>query len=232
MKDPVLTKFFKDTIARPYDDRYGVGVQFFFNLRHLERLAGSHCIPDNRSPEADAINRKGGFDTVPDFDFYEFEEYLWNKIKPTIEKNQMTFINSCFALTYKPKYTKVNMHIHREGLRKVNPSPYNYTFFICNDENATVNFDVVDHATSYEDIINYKLVDYVSVDNLRNYIKDKPVVRYTLKNGDVMRFNATQLPHSANENFTDDETIGAYLVLNGCSDPLPPKLHETFKRYE
>lgn len=230
MKDTELTQFFKDTIARPYDDKYGVGVQFFFNLRNLERLAGKHCIVDNRSPETNAINRNGGFNTVPDFDFPEFEEYLWEKIRPTLEQNNVTFISTCLALTYKPKYHKVNMHIHREGLRPVNPSPYNYTFFICNDDEATVNFDVIDHATPYEDIINYKLVDYVSVDNLRNYIKDKPLVRYELHTGDVMRFNATQPPHAANENFTDDETIGAYLVLNGCMDTLSPALHQTFKR--
>lgn len=226
MKDPVATKFFKDLIARPYDDRYGVGVQFFFNLSHLEKLAGEHCIPDNRSEETNAIARDGGFSTVPDFNFHEFEEYLWERIKPTIEKHNITFISSCLALTYKPKYSKVNMHIHREGLRKVNPSPYNYTFFICNDDEATVDFKVVDHAITYDEIVDLKLVDYVSVDNLRKYLEGRPVIPYTLKNGDVMRFNACHVAHGAHENFTDNDTIGCYLVLNGCMDNRPAALHQ------
>lgn len=229
MKDVALTQFFTDLIDRPYDDRYGVGVQFFFNLRHLERFAGKHCISDNRSPETNAINRNGGFDTVPDFNFPEFEEYLWEKIRPTIEQNNATFISTCLALTYKPKYHKVNMHIHREGLRAVNPSPYNYTFFICNDDEATVNFDVVDYSISYDDIVSHRLVDYVNVDNLRNYIKDKPQIRYILQNGSVMRFLATGVAHGANENFVEESTIGAYLVLNGVNDSLPFSLHQTFK---
>jgi hypothetical protein len=222
-----LRALFQQLIARPYVDQYNVGVQFFFNLRHLERLAGERCIPDNRSEER-GIRQLGGFNTVPDLDFLELETYLWENIKGTLEKRDITFISTCMALTYQPHYTKVKSHIHREGLREHNPSPYNYTFFFCDDESATVDFDVVDHAVPFEDIVNCELVNYVSHSALKDYIADKPLVSYNMKHGDVMRFDATKVIHGAHTNYEHD-AIGAYLVLNGCYDPHPHKLHQCFK---
>ena len=222
-----LRQLFQQLIARPYVDQYHVGVQFFFNLRHLERLAGNHCIVDNRSAEH-GIRELGGYNTVPDLDFLELETYLWQKIKPTIERNNITFISTCMALTYQPHYTSVKHHLHREGLRKINPSPYNYTFFFCDDPVATTDFSVVDHAVPFEDIVNCELVNYVKHTALKEYIADKPVVTYNMKHGDVMRFDATKVIHGATANFTHD-AIGAYLVLNGCADTLEQRYHQQFK---
>jgi hypothetical protein len=222
-----LKELFQQLIARPYVDQYNVGVQFFFNLRHLERLAGEHCIPDNRSAER-GIRQLGGFNTVPDLDFLELETYLWEQIKPLVERNNITFISTCMALTYQPHYAKVKTHLHREGLREINPSPYNYTFFFCDDPTATVDFNVVDHPVPFEDIVNYELVNYVSHSALKDYIVDKPVIPYNMQHGDVMRFDATKVIHGAEANFTHD-AIGAYLVLNGCADTLPQSYHRQFK---
>jgi len=222
-----LRELFEQLIARPYVDQYHVGVQFFFNLRHLERLAGPHCIADNRSEEY-GIKQLGGFNTVPDLDFLELETYLWESIKPTVERNNITFITTCMALTYQPHYVKVNNHMHREGLRQINPSPYNYTFFFCDDPDVSANFNVVDHPVPFDDIVSHELVNYVSTGTLKEYIVDKPVVTYKMQHGDVMRFDATKIIHGANANFTND-AIGAYLVLNGCADTLPQCYHQQFK---
>jgi hypothetical protein len=224
-----LNKLLKQLIERPYEDTYKVGLQFFFNLRHLERLAEQYCIADNRSPEEDGIYRHGGYNTVPDLNFLELETYLWEKIKPTVEKNKITFISTCMALTYEPTYHKVNMHLHRESLRKINPSVYNYTFFLCDTDNSTVNFNVVDKPVHREDIFKYNLIDYVSVDALREYIKEMPTITYNLSHGDVMRFDATKVVHGASNNFIANE-IGLYLVLNGCADKLSYKEHQVFRK--
>jgi hypothetical protein len=225
-----LHELFKQLLARPYTDTYRVGVQFFFNLRNLERFAGKHCIPDNRSPEDDGINREGGFNTVPDFDFLELEQLLWEHIKPTIEANNVTFISTCIAFTYLPDYRRVNMHLHREALREINPSPLNYTFFLCSDNDSSVSFNVVDEPVPREDIFKYKLIDYVSVGALKEYIIDKPVISYDLKHGDVMRFDATKVVHGAHIANFNEGAIGAYLVLNGCSDNIEYHPHQCFNK--
>lgn len=229
MTNHKLLGLFRELIAREYTDNYKVGVQFFFNLRHLEKLAGERHVQDNRSPEDDGINRIGGFNTVPDLDFPELEYFLWKHIEPTIKKNNVTFISTCLALTYKPNYRRVNMHLHREALREVNPSSLNYTFFLCTEDQSKVSFNVVDHPIPREDIFEHKLIDYVHVGALREYIQDRPVVSYELQHGDVMRFDATKIAHGAFEMFDGDE-IGAYLVLNGCADALPHDYHQVFKR--
>jgi hypothetical protein len=226
MNNKIFENLVGELLSRDYVDNYKVGVQFFFNLRHLERLAGEHCIPENRSPEViEGIAREGGFNTVPDLDFLELETYLWEHIKPIIEKNNVKFISTCMALTYNPNYPRVNMHLHREALREINPSVFNYTFFLGTDTDSSVNFNVVDWPVPSEDIFNYKLIDYVSVANLKEYVEGRPVISYELKHGDVMRFDATKVVHGAYNNFISNE-IGMYLVLNGCSDSLPYQAHQ------
>jgi len=223
-----MTSMFKELINRPYDDKYDSGVRFFFDLDHFHAAAGEYSIPENRSEEVDAIKQEGGFKTVPSLNFLELEQYLWNTIEPAIKKHNVRFITSCIAFSYNPNYTKVNYHLHREALRLHNPSPYNYTFFFCTDPDATATFEVVDHLVPTEDIHEYELINYVSTKNVRDYAATKTSVPYTLKHGDVMRFDATKIIHGARINYSHD-AIAAYLVLNGCSDTQPYKPHQCFR---
>ena len=223
-----LTSMFTELLDRPYDDKYDGGVRFFFNLDHFHTAAGKYSIPENRSEEIDAIKQEGGFKTVPELNFPELEQYLWQTIEPTIKKYDIRFITSCIAFSYQPNYTKVNYHLHREALRLHNPSPYNYTFFFCTDPDATATFEVVDHPVPTDDIYKYELINYVSTKNVREYAATKTSVPYQLRHGDVMRFDATKTIHGAQLNYKHD-AIAAYLVLNGCSDPQPYQLHKCLR---
>jgi hypothetical protein len=220
-----VKELFKTAVSRDYVDQYNVGLKFFFNLRNLEHAAGHRFVKDDRSEEYNGIVNEGGFKTVPELNMPDLESLFWSKIKPVLEANNVTFISTCLAFTYSD-YKKVNYHLHREALRQINPSPYNYTFFFC-DSPESVNFNVVDTPIDFHTILDHRLINYVSTQTLKDYIEDKPKISYELRDGDFMRFDATKVIHGAESNFSCPST-GAYLVLNGCKDNLSPKLHEKF----
>lgn len=212
-------------VANVSTDSYNAGCLFYFNLETFHSLAGKNKIDEIRSNEYNDIVNEGGYHTVQKLNDPKLEEFLWNHVRSIIKKNNIKFIDTCVALTFNPEYSGVRMHIHRESLRKYNPCPFNYTFFLCTNKDAKINFSFIDDPTPYQDILNYRLVDYTSSENMNRYIFNKHKVDYILQHGDAVRFDATKAIHGANNMFQNDE-IGIFLVLLGVKDDLPYKLHQ------
>ena len=120
-------------------------------------------------------------DNFPTFNFPEFEEYIWNKIKNKMEQNNVTFVNS-FLVIQGLSMAVVDLHLHREALRQENNRQYNYTFFFTTDNSQTANFEAVDYPISFDEILKYRLLDYKAndtdyidpntVENLKLFTKD------------------------------------------------------------
>jgi len=215
----MLRDLLKPLVELPDRSRYQGGVRFFFRCEHLHYLANEFFdLVDNRSPEVNAIADIGGFNTVEPLQAPELQEWMFQQIKPVLEKDQVKFKGSCIALMYYPDYIKSNLHIHRESLRLINDSPYNYTFY-WNTNKSTVNFNIIEHRTTYEEIVQYNLINYSTTETCQEFSKDKTMTVNVLEHGDYIKFNATTTIHGATPNW-DDDSIGLFLVLSGCRNEL------------
>jgi hypothetical protein len=235
MKDEQLYNLIVELLNNPKYVLHRRSKHLYFNLTHLESLAGKHCVIDDRGKEYGHENQNK--DNFPTFNFPEFEEYIWKKIKNKMEQNNVTFVNS-FLVIQGLSMSVVDLHLHREALRQENNRPYNYTFFFTTDDSQTANFEAIDYPISFDEILKYRLLDYKAddtdyidpntVENLKLFTKDFPVKNYVLSNNTGMRFNACKIAHKGISHFVDNTIYNCYLVLTGCSDTLPDSLHEHF----